>query len=94
LNTKIYSTYNSTTQQTNIDSFEILNQNIDIFRSVNDSIMAMNTDTFIKFDVNAYNLKNGNFPLISFSNDSIFISTKLGGVGFQSWEKIIGKKIN
>jgi hypothetical protein len=94
MNKKINSTYNSTTQVRTIDSVFTINYNIEIFKSPNDSVITYANDTFAQFNTNSYNLKNGNFPLISLVNDSIFISTKKGGVSIQSWEELIGKKIN
>ena len=72
-----------------------LNREIKIYTTQEPSEVIVNTDTFILYTYSplVYTHKNNNFPLLRMNGDSITIYRHLGGVGYQTWEYILGVKL-
>ncbi len=64
-----------------------LNRDIIINKNIITNELIYNSDTFVIYSNNppSYSNKTGSFPILSFHNDSLSISTHIGGVGYQIW---------
>lgn len=85
-----------TTHQIDTVSHDALNRNIVVYRSPDSTYLWYNNDSFYNWssDKNAYrSTLGGGFPLISFTDSTIGFSTYMGGVGWQEWQYVTGKKL-
>jgi hypothetical protein len=69
------------------------NKLISIYKDPSNNLIY-ESETFIVYQTTpiTYSNKNGSFPLLAFSNDSISIYRHLYGVGLQTWEFLYGVK--
>lgn len=70
------------------------NKLISIYKNPSNNELIYESDTFIVYQTTpiTYSNKNGLFPLLAFSNDSISIYRHLSGEGLQTWEFLYGVK--
>jgi hypothetical protein len=70
------------------------NKLISIYKNQSTNELIYESDTFIVYQTTpiTYSNKNGSFPLLAFSNDSISIYRHLSGVGLLSWVFLYGVK--
>lgn len=77
------------------DTF-LINKEIEIYKLTEVDILLFNSDSFVRYDdnPNRYVNKTGWRPrTMNFKNDTIRLSTHLGGVAIQTWEHLIAIKL-
>lgn len=74
----------------------LINKEIEIYKLTEVDILLFNSDSFVRYDnnPNRYVNKTGGKPkTMNFKNDTIILSTHLGGVAIQTWEHLVGIKL-
>jgi hypothetical protein len=68
-----------------------MNRDLELYKNKTTGEIIYKSDTFRLYQNSplTYSNKNGSFPLLGFSKDSLSIYKHLGGVGYQTWEYLI-----
>lgn len=76
------------------ENHNALNRVIEIDKIITSGELIYNSDTFKIYTTSplVFSSINSSFPLLRLDNDSISIYKHIGGVGYQTWEYLLGYK--